>query len=475
MVESRDPTNVAMRRALSLSKVEGMVYAAMVGLGEAFFLADAMRLGATSFHGALVVSLPLCVGSLGSLIALGLLRKGTTRKAVVCTGVFGQVLVLAALAWISGSGGALETTASLVALACLHQVFGQAAGTAWSSWFGDLVPDDIRGRYFASRNRWVHFTTLLALSASGLLLQELEPASAIRTATAALPGGTGYRVIFGLAALFRLVSFILLARTYEPRFDGISGTAQVFRFLKTARGSTAWRLLVYGGALMFFVYWGSPYFAPFMLSELKFSYVEYTIATVCIVVAKVSILPFWGRLIDRKEPRLVYRIAVLIVAFVPLPFLMSRGLGLVIVAQALSGASWGGYEVAHFTLLLESTYRRTRPVVFAALNLINGAAQIAGTLSAAPLLGLFDGNVRWLFAASLIGRLSMAVVLPFVVLKRADRPTPRRRRQLLLRTVGMRAHGGVGQRPIYEEEGEGTLDDPEGRGSRPVGRPQQPA
>jgi hypothetical protein len=49
------------------------------------------------------------------------------------------------------------------------------AGTGWSSWFGDLVPEDGRGRYFAKRQRWVHLSTCLGLIVAGGALAIAEP------------------------------------------------------------------------------------------------------------------------------------------------------------------------------------------------------------------------------------------------------------------------------------------------------------
>jgi len=63
----------SIRRAMRFSLADALFYALMVGSGEVYFLADAVRLGATALEQALVITLPLCVGTLGPLLALGLL------------------------------------------------------------------------------------------------------------------------------------------------------------------------------------------------------------------------------------------------------------------------------------------------------------------------------------------------------------------------------------------------------------------
>lgn len=433
-----------VRRALRLSTAEGMLYALMVGCGEAYFLADAIRLGASSLQAGLVIGLPLFTGAAGPVLVLRALARLPRRKGLVVAVILAQALVLLGLGL--GEAAGRVTPAILIGAACLYQVCGQAGGTAWSSWFGDLVPSAVRGRYFALRTRWVHVATLAGVSGAGLLLARLEPGSAIE---AAGQGGAGFRLIFLLAAGFRALSAVLMACTSEPRFAGLS--ERLLGFLRTKRGTAIRRVLVLGAALQLLVYAASPYFAPYMLQVLRFGYVEYTVATVCVVLAKVTFLPLWGRVIDDHGPRPTYTLAILLTALIPLPFLFARGLGLVLVAQVLSGMSWAGYEVSHFALILDATFKRTRPQVFAALSVLNGSAQVLGTLLAAPLLLLGGGDLRVLFAFSLVGRLVIGLLAPRLLPQSPNRP-PIGRRDLLLRVIGLRAHGGLVHRPVVETE-----------------------
>jgi MFS family permease len=440
---------------MRLSLWEGACYAAMVGLGDTYLLANVIRLGGTPLQQGLVVTLPLFLGGFGPLLALRLLARWPRRRAVAVSAALGQAVVLASLACLDAYGASSATR--VIALAVLHQVCGQAAGTAWSSWFGDLVPQAIRGRYFARRNRGVHLATLLGLVVGGILLHNIEPASALEAARHLGPtGGRGFALIFSLAAAFRLGSVLLLSACHEPRFRGLARGARLGAFLSTARGSAAWKLLVTGAALQFVVYVASPYFSPFMLTELRFDYATYMLASVCIVAAKVALLPAWGRVIDQHGARSTFALAALLVALVPLPWIWAQGLGWVLVAQAMSGSSWAGHEVSYFTYVLESSYAGTRAHLFAAQSLLNGSAQLLGSLLGAVLLAGLD-SFRTLFAISLVARLAVALCIPRLLpVLRGSRQLGRR--QLLLRVIGLRAHGGLVHRPIEESPGEAGED-----------------
>jgi MFS family permease len=183
-----------------------------------------------------------------------------------------------------------------------------------------------------------------------------------------------------------------------------------------------------------------------MLQELDFSYLELTLATACVVAAKFLLLPTWGHLIDARGPRRIYPLALFLVAVVPLPWIVANGLLGVAVAQAFSGASWACYEIAYFSVLLDATFKRTRPQVFVAQAVLNGSAQLLGSLLGAALVAATGASFRGLFVASTAARLLVALaalpLIPDVARSAVAGST------LVLRTIGIRAHGGPVHRPV---------------------------
>jgi len=437
------PRASALRRSLALSVGDGVFFAFMVGVGENFLVADALRLGASTFELGLVVTLPLLLGALGPLLALRILSRVPLRRALVVAGAWLQAcnwLVLASLDWFGGNDPVV-----LIALASLHQVFGQLTGAGWTSWFGDVVPARLRGRVFGRRNRWIYLATCLGVLSGGGLLELLEPAPAAE----AWLGGRGFALLFLLAALARGVSSAFLFATPEPRFAGLAPRVRALQFLRTARGQRAGRLLFFSGALYFSVYVSSPYFTPFMLEQLHFRYWEYTLASLAIVLFKVVCVPAWGRVIDGQGAHPTFALAAFLSALVPLPWLWANGLGWALVAQSFSGFAWAGYEVSLFALLLESSYKGTRPHAFAAQSLLHGTGQLLGGLAGAAAL-LWLGDLRALFALSLAARLGLALAARNLV------PEPPRdarltKPALLLRVIGLRPSGGLAHRPLALE------------------------
>jgi MFS family permease len=315
----------------------------------------------------------------------------------------------------------------------------------WASWYGDVVPPGIRGRYFARRARWAHLTTFLSVILAGLLLQRLEPGAPGTVTVAA--GGSGYVLIFGIAAGARFLCCLFLAAAPEPDFEGLATAREAVQLVRSEGGRPVRRVLLAASLLMLLVYTASPYFGPFMLQELRFSYIEYTIATTVVVLLKWATLPAWGRAIDRYGARSAYLLAIAVIAIIPLPWIFARGLALVVIGQSLSGFAWGGHEIAYFSLLLESATSRIRPALFAVTNTINGGAQLLGSLLGGALLEMSGAGFRTVFAASMGVRLLLALAMPRVLPADVGRPGIGRR-GLLLRMMGFRPNGGLALRPL---------------------------
>lgn len=428
---------------MRLSLADALFYALMVGAGEVYFLADAVRLGATPLQQALVITLPLCVGTLGPMLSLGLLGRFGRRKPIVVTAAALQAATLLSIVVVDLWGRL--TPNLLIGLASAYQVFAQAAGTAWASWYGDVVPARIRGRYFATRNRVAQLATSASLIAAGLLLQHFEPGAAGVVAAGA--GGLGYAVIFGAAALFRLVSVLLLSVSPEPAAELLSNRHEALAFARSDEALPVRRILVFAALLQLTVYLASPYFGPFMLEELKLSYAEYMAGSVAVVASKFASLPSWGRLVDRHGARAVFLLAVVLVALVPLPWLWTHGVVMVMVAQAMSGLSWGGHELAQFSLLLESSPTRSRLHVFAMMSALTGIAQLLGSLLGGWLLMAVDRRFAVLFVVSAGLRLAVGLSAPPMIPSQIGARHIGRRR-MFLRLLGFRASGGMESRPI---------------------------
>lgn len=435
---------------MRLAVWEGVLFALMFGISDTCLVAEVLRLGASPLEVALFTSLPLLCGGFGSVFVLRCLQWLPRRRSWVTAGAAGQALCLAALAAAVAAGR--DSVPIAIAIACVYQACGQGAGTAWSSWYGDVVPRMLRGRYFARRTRIVQICAFASVLAGGAVLHWLEPGAGFGDATPGgdAPGGAGFAVVFAFAAVARAASSVVLALSPEPVFRGITVAPAAWLFQRHGSRRNAWRILLVGGLFHLGVYSAAPFFVPYVLAAPGIGYLGYVGTLAAAVVAKSVSLPWWGRIVDRRGARPVFRLAMVLSAWVPLPYLLTGDLTGLTLAAAFSGFAWGGYEVASFALMLDSSTRRTRPQLFAAQGLVNGTCQVGGSLAGAGLMGL--GGYATVFAISLSVRMLIAIALP-VVIRPVLARRPRRGSNLPLRLVGFRPHGGIVHRPVLDESG----------------------
>ena len=383
----------AFRRTLRLGVREGIAWAFMVGLGEMFFVADAIRLGADRVFAASVGILPLLAGSLGGILGLALLGRVRWRRPLIVGLVVLQATVLFGLAALdlTGRGSPL----AILAAASAYTVLAQAAGPAWSSWMGQIVPARLRGRYFARRNRWVHAASLTGLLAAGIGLRAAE--------SFALAPDVAFAILFSLAGLARLASAALLLAGREPAFVRPGTDGGVRAVVRGRLPTPALRLVRTGGLLWLTVAISSPFFAPFMLIDLGFGYAEYALAEAALVVGKVTSLARMGPVVDRRGPVLPWRLGTGGIALLPLPWMLVGGPLGAAACQLVGGLSWGAFEVTQLALLLGATSDRQRAAVFALHGVVTGVSIALGSVVGSLLL-VSGAPLHGVFLASAIGR-----------------------------------------------------------------------
>jgi MFS family permease len=356
--------------------------------------------------------------------------------------VVGQSATMVVLAAMSALGH--TTPQGLVGASCVYMAFGQAAGTAWSSWMGDVVPPALRGRWFGSRNRLVSATTFVAIVVGGVLLHLTEPAAG----GAHAGGGSGYAALYATAALLRLGGSRLLWGSWEPPFLQPDRLDDPVRVLSGSDGASGRAVVGIGAAMLVAVCIATPYFAPHMLQTLQFSYLAYLGSQALMVATKVVSLGPWGRLVDRFGAVPVFQVSAVLVAIVPIPWMLADRAWVVYLAQAFSGAAWAGNEVALLALTLSAADPRRRAVLLATQSVANGLAQVGGGLLGTVLAGPHPVTHAATFGASAAARLVVALTAPFV-LRSLRRRGPVPWWDVGARVVAWLPNGGLVRQPVF--------------------------
>ncbi len=384
--------------------LDGTAFGGMVGFGETYFPAFALAVGLSEMEAGMVSSVPLIAGGLMQLASPTAVKLFKSHQRWVVIFAVMQALsfvplIFAALIGSIGSG-------ALLVVAAIYWGAGLATGPAWNTWIGTLVPRSLRPRFFARRTRISQAAVFAGFLCGGVLLQYAADGHYALQA---------FAVLFALAGCCRLFSAWMLWLHSEPvplPADMLEiSWKKIFHHLQASSGG---RLLVYLVLLQGAIQMAGPFFTPFMLKQLNFSY-TYLVALFCMAfLSKVVSLPFWGHVAKKVGARQLLWIGGIGIVPLSAAWLVSQQFIWLCAVQITSGFLWAAYELAFFLLFFESIPERERTSVLTLYNLLNTLAWVSGALLGGLILRLLDCSFQaylLVFALSSVGRLA---ALPFL-------------------------------------------------------------
>lgn len=404
-----------LRRDLLLSAADGIAYSVMVGCGETYLPAFALAVGLGPLAAGLIASLPVLIGAVVQLITpFGVGWLGSSRRWVIgCT-------TLQAISFLPLAVWALQGEAELwqlLAVASVYWSAGMAGVPAWSSWMGLLIPARVRAVYFSKRNRLGQFGVLFGFVAGGLMLQG---AASVGITLQAFAG------LFLAAAASRIISTLCLVGCREPMPGGDpvpivaepAAARRAWRHLPRTvaalAGSPAGALLAALWAFTFATRLSAPYFTPFLLEELRFSYLAYMGVIAAGLLAKAVALPTVGRIGSRIGSARLLRLGGTLVVPLSAFWLVSGSWWYLIGLQLVAGTCWAIVDLASALLFYDAVRHRERTGVVTLHNLGMALATLAGAAVGGAVLQWYGEQQAGYLAVFLLSSLARLVILPLL-------------------------------------------------------------
>ena len=299
--------------------------------------------------------------------------------------------------------------AGVVALNSIRVFMGNFSNPAWTGMTADLVPERIRGSYFASRNAAISVIGSVSAFSAGWIVSYGN--------RAALFPLFGFSLLFVLTFIFGMCS--TWAFSQVPDLGPRIGKAH--RSLSALiRGFLAYPAFL--SFLLFSFLWNfalqvaGPFFNVYLVRQLGAdpSMIGIT-ATIGSIIQAVA-MPFWGRMIDRRGNARVLALSGFLIPLLPLSWLLTTRVWEPLIINGVGGFLWAGFGLANFNLLLKMIPESDRQ---------EGAALYQGlillSMVVAPLVGMElveFGGYKLAFAASGICRYIAIVVLYLLVLRK---------------------------------------------------------
>lgn len=377
---------------LKISIIEGAFATLYTSLAGGMFLAGlALYLGANSFQIALLTAIPALVSSFSFLAGYLVHQTGTRKKLVLWTAGIGRSVYIILLPLLF-TGSKLKIHFFLL-LVALSGILMAIAGTVWTSWISDLVPEERRGRFFGLRNAILNVTAVFAAYGAGRGMDWLKSLGQERL---------GYALAFSLAVGFGLISTLLLTRQPEPEIPARSKPDLREIFVGPLKEPQFRRLTVFLAIWFLTGTLASPFYLVHLLKNLHFSFSEVAVYSMIGGVIGVGFQLFWGRVIDRFGSRPVTVLNFALVGVMPFLWLFATPhFRLPIwIDGVLNGVVWTGASLGLWNLLLDLADNPERKEsYFAIYTVVTGLGAFVASLLAGTIAQLISGFHLQLFGA----------------------------------------------------------------------------
>ena len=284
------------------------------------------------------------------------------------------------------------------------------------NWLSNLIPHGTLGRYLGQRLAIKSAVYLGAFFLLGYLLDSFGKDDL-----------AGFSIIFTIAIAVGLIDFIIFTFMSEKKTVAVSlpkseagqfSLPQYFAELKEKKLDT---FILFTTFFYLTVGLSGPLYAVYMLNELHFSYLSYTLIISAEFLARVISAPFWGRSADKVGNIKILGIVSRIIPLIPVCWLFCHNLGYLVFIQILSGTCWGAFDLCTQSYLFKVAPqpKKLRYIVYTRFLILLCTA-VGGLLGAFCVNDIFPTFGSKILSIFLLSGLARIVVVMYLMPKLVD-------------------------------------------------------
>lgn len=398
---------VAADKNLKASVADGSAWSVMQGIGDNFIAVFAVFIKASEFQIGLLTTLAHLSACATQLLGSGVLKIYRNRLRLIVGSTITQSLCWVFLALLSLFHEHFHYSAHILAfLYPLTFAVGIFSTPIWVSLLGDLIPAEIRGRFFGFRNRALIIALLLTVILAGWVLEYFREINAAKW---------GFFIIFMTAALARGLSTYYLTRHDNPAFTYQSNPDfNLKNFFRLMPRTNFGKFVIFVGFFLFSSFLMSPFVVVMILRELHWTYTEYSLFVIASLLSQILILNRWGSMSDLFGNKLVLALSSIAVILVPFGYFVSLSTGWIIFLNFIAGIGWSGFNLAIANFLYDAVKPENRAKCHAYQGLVNSLATLSGAFVGALLLENFQvyflNTTPYLILFTLSGLLRLSAI-----------------------------------------------------------------
>ncbi len=345
-------------------------------------------LGMSDFQFGLLAALLSASAALQVPASYFVERYGFRKSVLLIAGVTHRAvwLVIALVPWVLPRAWWWP---GLMLFMTVSASFSNIAMPGVLSWFADLVPERVRGRYFSRRAQIGQLVGLATTLVVGEVLDLATPlGDEVLRRTISL--------LFAAAALCGIADFLTLTKVPDTKHRHDPALTLRELLVKPWRDRNFRWFVGFSATLNFGLIYVGQYIWLYVFDEVGMSNREanFLLMTVPILIG-LAAYPLWGKIVDRWGCKATLLVSGVLISHGAAAwiFVTKETWWVGYAAAVVAMAAWPGVDLASFTLLLRmggSEDGRRQGSAYIAANSVVVAA--AGLLS-----GLFGGSVAKLF------------------------------------------------------------------------------
>lgn len=344
-----------------------------------------------------VISIPVFAAIIQVLSPM-ILESLKYRKTMIIIGAMIHRILLSMLIFVPflplPSGIKLFIAAIVLFISNLAISF---VNPAISNMYVSFVPQNIRGRYFGTRESYILIAATLITLVLGKILDVFNDMG---------NEGTGYIIVYCFIFLLTIINFSFFALMKEvPLLHTTERIKLSEIFTLPLKNKKFIRYFIMLIIWNFAVQIASAYFGVYLKSDLSMSYTIITSLSFINAVIYILSARIWGRFADRNGWAKTTMITIGILSICHFTwFFASEGspavLFILILSHITSGMAWSGINVALFNLQFDFTPDEKRTVYIGFSAAISGLIGYISAIFGAQLVGLFGDKPVIILGAS---------------------------------------------------------------------------
>lgn len=360
-----------------------------------------LYLGISTAKVGIILSIPLLANILQIQLAGLWSRYITSKKNIIRMILLARLLILSIVFVpiivpadsIRINGAQISIRGIVVSgVLLLAYVIATDSGIRQNYWMVNTINSDIKGTFFAFRDKVVSGMTIVISLTLSYIIDILKKSS---------KEFLGFVIAFTIAAVLALVDYLVMKRAEDLDYTTDRSDLSIRKVMTVIKGDRGFLLLLpYLFILSFSLNIANPYYNVYMLNKLHLTYTKIMLLTVIQVIVQILAASLWSKIVNRVNLKSILSGVTLIlgIQFIVWSFVRPESIGLIVVIFITSGMIATGLSTSQFMLPFEYIKPDYALSYLSLTSAISAVGGFLGSVTGANIiLGLDKIRIKILF------------------------------------------------------------------------------